>query len=48
VATAATLVLALSVQHRRAQEEQAGKQAIYALQIVAAELNMAQNEVLNK
>jgi hypothetical protein len=48
VAMAATLVLALSVQHRRAQEEQAGKQAIYALQIVAEELNMAQNEVLNK
>jgi anti-sigma-K factor RskA len=47
-AMAATLVLSVSIQYRRAQEERAGKQAIYALQIVAEELNMARSEVLDK
>jgi hypothetical protein len=47
-AVAAALVLAVSVQYRRAQEERAGKQVVYALQIVAEELNMAQSEVLDK
>jgi hypothetical protein len=48
VAAAVAVVFSVSVQHRRAQEELAGRQAIYALQLVAEGLNMAQSEVLNK
>jgi|HubBroStandDraft_6_1064221.scaffolds.fasta_scaffold1332819_2 hypothetical protein len=47
-AVAATVVMSVAVEYRRAQEERAGRQAIMAIQIVAEELNMAQNEVLNK
>jgi hypothetical protein len=45
---AATVTMSIAVEHRRAQEAEAGRQAIMAIQIVAEELNMAQNEVLNK
>ena len=48
VAIAATVTMSVAVEYRRAQEERAGKQAIMAIQIVAEELNMVQNEVLNK
>jgi hypothetical protein len=47
-AIVATLAMSVAVEHRRAQEAEAGRQAIMAIQIVAEELNMAQNEVLNK
>jgi len=45
---AATMAMSVAVEYRRAQEAEAGRQAILAIQIVAEELNMAQNEVLNK
>jgi hypothetical protein len=47
-ALAAAVVISMSVHHRRVQEELAGKQAIYALQLVADELNAVQSEVLGK
>lgn len=48
-AAAAALVFAISTQqHRQTQAEAAGRQAVQALQVVAQELNFAQNEVLNK
>lgn len=47
-AIAAAVMLSIAGEYRRAQEERAGQQAIMAIRMVADELNMAQNEVLNK
>lgn len=47
-AVAAALLLMVSLEYRHAQEKRAAEEAVQALQIVAEELNMVQNEVLTK